>query len=706
MNSTTASSSNAVKEGPEAVFFGSDSCSSSPNSSSDEYQGSNAYLEHAAAGTGADADSYDPVGSYECASSKGVAQKAASSVKFSSPTSDSKRIINFGSGFKIPKRPSNEIADKKESEGDEPPPAKKQKSSGDDKTAAKTALVVKKKLIKTTSSDAALSVPKSTGAEIAKNDAVKKTAKKVVKHDLHDSNAFMDALNTASEIATTKRFVAKAKAKHSNDITTTNSSNSPYLINKTSSLTDSVNLNYTNLVLARHTSDISKSEEMPTGATGDFYAAGNDESRVSSGSNLSQTGKSNLSEPGVKKTNKKKVYWADHCSKPLEQVNLFILDETERVIKKAAFKGGDIAKMDKAHERELRNHLQGFSEETVEQVEPPNLWPSALTPIDLPETTIIAEVKSDEFFIQQEREQTTLAMLVFNSKQFLPDAPSEPDALTSAEFEALRPTIKIIPLEDVNESDDSFNQSKSYDEPPIQKEPVSLPQPLMAPSLLPTLMSSSLLPTLMASSAPAPAPLILTPAVTLPIDTQLFSAVNPSSLSDEATEQIKQILKHIERQQVPAPAPPPADPQPSSLDYGTNVMQSEHAAPYESNSGNYRNDGYGSKPKWGAWNNSKPYPPNRPNFNPNHRNFNANTVRKPGPHFHQRHQHTGFNPANNGRNQFGQTNYRNNGVNHNNRVNRFADSHRAQSNGTESGVMQENKSVEKQSAKASGGRWI
>jgi hypothetical protein len=296
-------------------------------------------------------------------------------------------------------------------------------------------------------------------------------------------------------------------------------------------------------------------------------------------------------------------------------------------------------------------------------------------------------------------------MLVFNSKQFLPDSPSEPDALTSAELEALRPPIKIIPLEDVNESDDSFNQSKSYDEPPTAMEQTpSMPQPLMAPSLPPPLMSAS-----------APAPSIPTPAVALPIDTNLFSVVNPASLSDEATEQIKQILKHIEKQQVAPPTEPQQQqqqPQPSSLDYGNSALHAEHVEPYEANSGNYRNDGYGHKSKWGAWNNNKPYhQQNRANFhnnNPNNRNnFNGNMVRKPGPNFHHQHRHQhGFNPANNGRNQFGPTNYRNNGVNHNNRVNRFTDNHRAQPNGSDSGGMQENKNVEKPTAKASGGRWI
>lgn len=180
MNSTTASSS---KESADSIFFGSDSCSSSPksSSSSDEYQG-NAYLDQTPTAP-SDADTYDPVSSYECGSSK----SKASGVKFSSPTSDSKRIINFGSGFKIPKRPSNECEKKENNEADEAPqqpPAKKQKSSNEAKPA-KTSPNAKKKLVKTVSTNNEATA-KSTNEASAKStvtnaDAPKKLAKKVVK---------------------------------------------------------------------------------------------------------------------------------------------------------------------------------------------------------------------------------------------------------------------------------------------------------------------------------------------------------------------------------------------------------------------------------------------------------------------------------------------------------------------------------------------
>lgn len=46
--------------------------------------------------------------------------------------------------------------------------------------------------------------------------------------------------------------------------------------------------------------------------------------------NVPSCPKSNLSEPGLKKTNKKKVIWADHCSKELVQLSFFYLEESER----------------------------------------------------------------------------------------------------------------------------------------------------------------------------------------------------------------------------------------------------------------------------------------------------------------------------------------------------------------------------------------
>jgi hypothetical protein len=69
-------------------------------------------------------------------------------------------------------------------------------------------------------------------------------------------------------------------------------------------------------------------------------------------------------------------------------------------------------------------------------------WPSALIPIDLPDTIIRPEVRSEEKRIQAEREQMTLALLVF--KHNLPDSASEPDANNQLTYIE----TKLIPLED------------------------------------------------------------------------------------------------------------------------------------------------------------------------------------------------------------------------------------------------------------------
>ena len=44
----------------------------------------------------------------------------------------------------------------------------------------------------------------------------------------------------------------------------------------------------------------------------------------------STTDENNLSEPTIKKSNKKKLVWADACSRQLEEVFYFVLEENER----------------------------------------------------------------------------------------------------------------------------------------------------------------------------------------------------------------------------------------------------------------------------------------------------------------------------------------------------------------------------------------
>jgi len=178
--------------------------------------------------------------------------------------------------------------------------------------------------------------------------------------------------------------------------------------------------------------------------------------------------KSNLAEPTLKKLNKKKVLWADthtNGSKQLEIVQYFYLDEIEREIKRSAFKGGDIAKIEKLNEKELKFKMNPSSfinnTNNSENIDELNNWPSSLIPIDLPESIPIPEIKSIEHEIQLKREQNTLAVLVF--KQFLPDSPSEPnesDNLTNTTNPLDFYPTKIIPFEDatLNVQSDMENQ--------------------------------------------------------------------------------------------------------------------------------------------------------------------------------------------------------------------------------------------------------
>lgn len=165
--------------------------------------------------------------------------------------------------------------------------------------------------------------------------------------------------------------------------------------------------------------------------------------------------KSNLTEPGVKKVTKKKVVWADTCSKLLEQVSYFYLDESERENKKAAFKGGDFDKIEKLNEKELK-----FKHHEDEMIVPDGSeislpWPS-LIPLELPDHIVQPEIKSVEHEIQLKREQNILAVLMF--KQFLPDSPSEPTDSDNINSNTEGFTSKIIPLDDV-----TLNQSSEVD---------------------------------------------------------------------------------------------------------------------------------------------------------------------------------------------------------------------------------------------------
>ena len=144
------------------------------------------------------------------------------------------------------------------------------------------------------------------------------------------------------------------------------------------------------------------------------------------------------------------------------------------MIKKSAFQeGGDISKIEKLNEKELKFKIHATTASSYANGEYSSeygasadadapKWPAnGLTPIDLPETSIV--IKSAENEIQKKRELSTLAVLVF--KQFCPDSPSEPtDADSKSSIESI---TKIIPLEDITlngqqQSSHSTNAQSDY----------------------------------------------------------------------------------------------------------------------------------------------------------------------------------------------------------------------------------------------------
>ena len=155
--------------------------------------------------------------------------------------------------------------------------------------------------------------------------------------------------------------------------------------------------------------------------------------------------------------------WADACQKQLESIEYFYLDEIEREIKKNAFKGGDMAKIEKLNEKELKfKHHDDFSFDNVQLTEVE--WP-ALIPIDLPDYIVQPVICSAEHEVQLKREKDILEVLMF--KQFLPDSPSEPTDLTP-----VTTSTKLIPLEDVNLSSD-FDTSNNGEQSVLSEPPQS-----------------------------------------------------------------------------------------------------------------------------------------------------------------------------------------------------------------------------------------
>jgi len=166
--------------------------------------------------------------------------------------------------------------------------------------------------------------------------------------------------------------------------------------------------------------------------------------------------KSNLSEPGVKKVNKKKVIWADEKDQALVHTSIFEIDVSEKVDMHAFARqcaaNRSLAQIEQLMERDLRNRqgLQDSNENKLD--ERLNLPPlPRLIPILLPDTINIPTVKSQERFAQEERERTVLQAFSFRS--FLPDTPGEPDCELNGNSSLN--DAKLIPFDDVNAKKDT-----------------------------------------------------------------------------------------------------------------------------------------------------------------------------------------------------------------------------------------------------------
>ncbi|CAF4719680.1 unnamed protein product [Rotaria socialis] len=161
--------------------------------------------------------------------------------------------------------------------------------------------------------------------------------------------------------------------------------------------------------------------------------------------------KSNLSEPGVKKVNKKKVIWADEKSQTLVHTSFFEVDDSElsamHVYARTCAANISIAQLEKVMERDLRKRRGIQDMNAMDNDDKQILAPlPAFIKILLPDTIQIPPVISQERFVQEEREKTVLQALFIRS--FLPDSPGEPDGDLIGQSHTERTEPKLIPLED------------------------------------------------------------------------------------------------------------------------------------------------------------------------------------------------------------------------------------------------------------------
>jgi hypothetical protein len=162
--------------------------------------------------------------------------------------------------------------------------------------------------------------------------------------------------------------------------------------------------------------------------------------------------KSNLSEPGVKKVLKKKVIWADEKNQTLVQTSFFEVDDSElsdmHIFSRTCAANISIAQVEKIMERDFRKRRGANDINSNDNDDKQILTPlPALIKILLPDTIQIAQVISQERFVQEEREKTVLQALGIRS--FLPDSAGEPDGDLIGTINIERTEPKLIPFDDV-----------------------------------------------------------------------------------------------------------------------------------------------------------------------------------------------------------------------------------------------------------------
>ena len=205
-----------------------------------------------------------------------------------------------------------------------------------------------------------------------------------------------------------------------------------------------------------------------------------------------------------------------------------------------------MSKVDKLSEKEFTFRIASGQSFADFNEEAGSKWPASLIPIDLPESTIITEIKSEEREIQARREANTLAVLVF--KKFMPDSASEPDA-EPCHSDMIK--TRIIPLDEINSADTKLLNEKESEKfcSPSQETAPKTKTPLLSN---PTTTKTPLLPTPPPSSLPVQPPSTSTEASGSKTESgSILNLLNLSNLSssilrsNEDAERLKKILSLV-----------------------------------------------------------------------------------------------------------------------------------------------------------------